>query len=135
MRDYAIELFDRWTQMWNGDLALADEIMAPAFTLRYAQPGADAYDSVQDRAAFAAAIDTFRAERPGLEFSTQGIPVVEMDDTRTGIIARPYGARITAPDGTIVRELSGTDILRAENGQIVEVWSVSGGAEGRSFYA
>ncbi|MGW4355165.1 nuclear transport factor 2 family protein [Nocardia sp. NPDC004582] len=134
MRDYAIDLFDRWTQMWNGDLALVDAIMAPEFTLRYAQPGAD-YDSIRDRATFAAAIDTFRAERPGLEFRTQGTPVVEMDDTRTGIIARPYGARITAADGTIVRDLSGTDILRAENGQIVEVWSASGGPEGRSYYA
>ncbi|MFE2958076.1 hypothetical protein [Nocardia tengchongensis] len=135
MRDYAIDLFDRWTQLWNGDYALADEIMAPAFTLRYAQPGAAAYDSIRDRAAFVDAIDTFRKERPGLVFSTQGTPVVEMDDTRTGIIARPYGAQVLDSAGSVVRDISGTDILRAENGQIVEVWSVSGGLEGRSFYA
>ncbi|WP_154788918.1 nuclear transport factor 2 family protein [Nocardia aurantiaca] len=135
MRDYAIDLFDRWTGMWNGDLALADEIMAPEFTLRYAQPGADIYDDIHDRAAFAAAIDKFRAERPGLVFSAQGEPVVEMSDARTGFIARPYGARVTDPDGAVLRDLSGTDILRFENGQIVEVWSVSGGLGGRSFYA
>ncbi|MGV9664192.1 nuclear transport factor 2 family protein [Nocardia niigatensis] len=135
MRDFAIDLFERWTVMWNGDLALADEIMAPEFTLRYAQPGADAYDDIHDPAAFAALIDKFRAERPGLVFSVQGVPVVEMSDARTGIIARPYGARVTDPDGVVVRDLSGTDILRFANGQIVEVWSVSGGLGGRSFYA
>ncbi|MFB8001096.1 nuclear transport factor 2 family protein [Nocardia sp. NPDC056000] len=133
MRGFAIDLFDRWTAMWNGDLALAEEIMAPEFTLRYAQPGAVEYDDIHDRAAFIKQIEVFRAERPGLEFEVQGLPVVEMDDTRTGLIARPYGARITRPDGTAVA-LSGNDILRTENGQIVEVWSVSGGQGGRSFY-
>ncbi|WP_040807999.1 nuclear transport factor 2 family protein [Nocardia concava] len=134
MRDYGIELFTRWTNLWNGDLDLVDEIMAPEFTLRYAQPGASDFDEIRDRAALAAKIDKFRAERPGLEYSTQGVPVVEMTDARSGIVARPYGARIVQ-DGIVVRDLSGTDILRFENGQIVEVWSVSGGAEGRSFYA
>lgn len=135
MRDFAIELFDRWTAMWDGDLALADEIMAPKFTLRYAQPGADIYDTIHDPAAFAAAIDTFRTDRPGLTFEVQGLPIVEMTDARTGIIARPYGAKVIDPEGAVLRDISGTDILRFENGQIVEVWSVSGGLEGRSFYA
>ncbi|WP_330181179.1 ester cyclase [Nocardia sp. NBC_01503] len=134
MRDFAIELFNRWTAMWNGDLELAEEIMAPEFTLRYAQPGAVEYDHIHDPKTFAAQIEVFRAAAPGLlSFEVQGLPIVEMDASRTGLIARPYGARIDLPDGTSVA-VSGNDILRAENGLIVEVWSASGGLGGRSFY-
>lgn len=53
MRDYAIDLYNRWAALWNGDLAIAAEIMAPEFTLRYAQPGASAFDDVRDPAALA----------------------------------------------------------------------------------
>ncbi|WP_433759377.1 nuclear transport factor 2 family protein [Nocardia sp. CA-135398] len=133
MRDFGITLFDEWTAMWNGDLALADKIMAPEFTLRYAQPGADDYDDIHHPQTLAAKIAEFRAQRPGLRFAPQGESVVEMDDTRTGFVASPYGAAYTGPDGEQV-EVSGTDILRIAAGLITEVWSASGGGAGRSFY-
>ncbi|MBV7703030.1 ester cyclase [Nocardia nova] len=132
MRAYGIELFDRWTAMWNGELELANRIMAPHFTLRYAQPGAEAYDSIHDPETFARQIAAFRAAAPGQRFETQGEAVVEIDDRRTGIVARPYGSRRPVADGEIA--VSGTDILRVEEGLIVEVWSVSGGTQGRSYY-
>ncbi|WP_198347805.1 nuclear transport factor 2 family protein [Nocardia terrae] len=134
MRDFGIELFDKWTAMWNRDYDLAEKILAPEFVLRYAQPGASAYDAIRDPKSFVAQIQSFHDEVPGLSFAPDAVPVVEMDETGTGIVARPYRARITAPDGAIT-DISGTDILRAENGRIVEVWSVSGGLAGRSFYA
>ncbi|WP_063041299.1 nuclear transport factor 2 family protein [Nocardia pseudovaccinii] len=133
MRDFGITLFDEWTAMWNGDLALAHKIMAPEFTLRYAQPGASEYDTIRDPQTLAAKVAGFRAQRPGIRFTTQGEPVVEMDDTRTGFVARPYGASFTGPDGEQI-EVSGTDILRVTAGQITEVWSASGGPSGRTYY-
>lgn len=133
MRDFGIELFDLWTEMWNGDLALAEKIMAPEFTLRYAQPNATVYDSIRTPQALAAQIVEFGEARPGLRFTPQGEFVIEMDDTRTGFVASPYGAEYTGPDGEAV-SVSGTDILRATNGVITEVWSVSGGRGGRSYY-
>lgn len=134
MRDFGIELFEQWTDMWNLNLALVERIMAPEFTLRYAQPGGDVYDHIHDPEALATQVEVFHGQVPGVRFSSDGLPVVEMDDSRTGIVARPYRATITAADGA-ERVLHGTDILRAENGLIVEVWSVSGGPGGRSFYA
>ncbi|OXR43045.1 hypothetical protein B7C42_04931 [Nocardia cerradoensis] len=132
MRAYGIELFDRWTAMWNGELELASRIMAPRFTLRYAQPGAEAYDAIHDPETFARQIAAFRAAAPGQRFETQGEAVVEIDDRGTGTVARPYGSRRPVADGEIA--VSGTDILRVEDGLIVEVWSVSGGIQGRSYY-
>ncbi|MFJ1455063.1 nuclear transport factor 2 family protein [Nocardia sp. N2S4-5] len=132
MRDFGIALFDRWAELWNGDLAVAEQILAPVLTLRYAQPGAAAFDEIRDPRALAEQIAAFRAERPGLTYTAQGEPVVESDSGSTGLVARPYGARWSAPHGEI--DLSGTDILRFADGRITEVWSVSGGAAGRSFY-
>jgi len=132
MTDFGTELFDRWVVLWNGDLAVAEEIIAPEATFRYAQPGADVFDTIHDPQALAKRIEQFRAERPGLRYEAQGIPVVRVDGERSGIIARPYGARRPVPDGEM--NVSGTDILRFVDGKIVEVWSVSGGASGRSFY-
>jgi hypothetical protein len=119
--------------MWNGDYALAEKIMAPEFTLRYAQPGATDYDDIHDPQAFTAQIADFHRIVPNLRFTPQGEPVIEMDDTRTGFVARPYGAQFTGADGSTVH-VSGTDILRSTHGVITEVWSVSGGLGGRSFY-
>lgn len=133
MREFGIDLYLRWAALWNRELP-AEEIMAPAFTLRYAQPGATVYDDIHDPKALSAQIDAFHEQIRGLTFSPQGIAVVEMDETRTGLVAQPYGARIELPGGG-VSDVSGTDILRTENGLIVEVWSVSGGLGGRSFYA
>ncbi|WP_433711235.1 nuclear transport factor 2 family protein [Nocardia sp. CA-084685] len=133
MRDFGITLFDEWTAMWNGDLGLADKIMAPEFTLRYAQPGASDYDDIHDPRTFAAKIAEFHEQRPGIRFTPQGEPVVEIDNARTGFVARPYGAALTGPDGELV-DVSGTDILRIADGLITEVWSVSGGPAGRSYY-
>ncbi|MFJ4655040.1 nuclear transport factor 2 family protein [Nocardia sp. NPDC088792] len=134
MRDFGIELFELWTDMWNLNLDRVEQIMAPEFTLRYAQPGADVYDDIHDRKALATQVAAFHGQVPGVRFSSDGVPVVEMNDSRTGIVARPYRATMTDGDGG-ERVLHGTDILRAENGLIVEVWSVSGGPGGRSFYA
>ncbi|MEC3956015.1 nuclear transport factor 2 family protein [Nocardia sp. CDC153] len=133
MRDFGIELYERWAAIWNRELPVED-VMAPEFTLRYAQPGASVYDDIHDPAAFAEQIELFHKQIPGLVFAPQGVPVIDMDETGTGLVAQPYGVTITRPGEKVV-ELSGTDILRAENGRIVEVWSVSGGLGGRSFYA
>jgi len=133
MRDFGIDLFDQWTAMWNGEPALAYKIMAPEFTLRYAQPGADVYDDIHDPRALATRITAHRDSAPGLRFEPQGEAVIEMDDTRTGFVAHPYGAEFSGPDGRTV-SVSGTDILRTVAGVITEVWSASGGRGGRSYY-
>ncbi|TLG00230.1 ester cyclase [Nocardia cyriacigeorgica] len=134
VRAAGIELFARWTDMWNGELDLVEQIMAPEFVLRYAQPGASDYDYIRDRTAFRIQIARFRDQRPDLRFTPQGSFVVEMDETGTGLVASPYGARFTDSGGSVI-DVSGTDILRTTGGFITEVWSVSGGPGGRSFYA
>ncbi|MEU1311162.1 hypothetical protein ABZ419_20045 [Streptomyces cinnamoneus] len=138
MRQFGVELYDRWTAMWNGDTGLAGEIMAPEFRLRYAQAGTGAFDDVRRPAELADVIAGWHRQRPGLQFLAEGPAVVDMDGydgtaAPEGIVARPYLASFTGDDGQVVSR-SGTDILRFSGGRITEVWSVSSGAGGRTFY-
>jgi len=135
-REIGIEVYDRWAAMWNGDLSLADKIMAPGFRLRYAQPGADVFDDITRPAELAALIAEFRAARNELRYAPEGEAVVDLeliDGEATGMVARPYGSTQLDENGREVT-ISGTDVLRLENGLITEVWSVSGGRAGRPFY-
>ncbi len=136
LRALGVDIYDRWTAMWNGDAAIADRLMAPEFTLRYAQAGTEAFDDVHTPRQLAAVIAGWHSSRPGLCFAAEGPAVVDLrlaDGAPAGLVARPYVASFTAEDGTIVAR-SGTDTLRVDGGRIAEVWSVSSGAGGRTFY-
>jgi hypothetical protein len=137
-QETGVRIFELWSQMWNGEVALADQIMAPRFRLRYAQPapGTDAFDRIQQRPQLAEMIIRFHRDRPGLRFAPDGEAVTELhliDGLATGKVARPYLAHLTDETGRRLR-ISGIDMLRLDNGLITEVWSVSGGRGGRTFY-
>lgn len=130
--DVGIALYDRWTQLWNGQLD-AGGLMASQFRLRYAQAGSEPINDITDPETLGSYIRAFRAARPGIHFRPQGPAVVDMSGPGTGHVARPYLASIPAHGTEPDRQVSGTDILRTVDGHIVEVWSVS--SPGRPFYA
>ena len=137
LRSFGIDLFDRWTALWNGDLPVARQIMATDFTLRYAQANTEIIDDVRTPDAMAALVARWHGLRPGIRFSAEGEAAVDLDavdGAPCGRVARPYLAVFVDPAGqTIAR--SGIDMLAVRGGRIVEVWSVSSGAAGRTFYA
>jgi SnoaL-like domain len=131
-------IFELWSRMWNGEVALVDQIMAPRFRLRYAQPtpGTDAFDRIRQRPQLAEMITRFHQDRPGLRFAPDGEAVTELDlvdGLATGKVASPYLAHLIDETGHRLH-ISGIDMLRLDDGLITEVWSVSGGKEGRAFY-
>ncbi|MBO2454572.1 hypothetical protein J4573_46315 [Actinomadura barringtoniae] len=135
MHEVGVRVFDDWTALWNRDLTLAEKIMAPEIRLRYAQPGSDAFDTIRHPKQLAERIDQFHETRPNLRYKAEGEAVVNLtmsDGGPTGLVTRPYLARHDY-DGK-PHAISGIDMLRLENGLIVEVWSVSGGLAGRAFY-
>ncbi|MFF8375278.1 hypothetical protein ACF07V_03955 [Streptomyces sp. NPDC015661] len=136
MRAFGVGLFDQWTAMWNGDLDLVHEIMAPAFVLRYAQAGTEGFDEVRTPQQLAEIVAAWHKSRTGLLFAAEGTAVVDLspaDGAPTGLVARPYLASFAGEDGARVAR-SGVDVLSVREGLIVEVWSVSSGAAGRTFY-
>ncbi|WP_405942637.1 hypothetical protein [Streptomyces sp. NBC_00207] len=136
VRQFGIHTYNQWTAMWNGDLDLAEKIMAPEFVLRYAQAGTEAFDDVRTPQQLADIIAAWHRQRRGLRFVAEGAAVVDLtlvDGAPTGLVARPYLASVTDEDARTVAR-SGTDTLRITNGLISEVWSVSSGPAGRTFY-
>jgi hypothetical protein len=136
LRSLGVGLFDRWTALWNGDLAVAFQIMAADFTLRYAQANTEIIDDVRTPAAMAALVTRWHGIRPGIRFSVQGEAAVDLawvDGAPDGRVARPYLAVFEDPSRQIIAR-SGIDLLSVRGGRIVEVWSVSSGAAGRTFY-
>ena len=74
--------------------------------------------------------------RPGIRFSAEGQAAVDLvleDGQPCGRVARPYLAVSRDASGAEVAR-SGIDLLSLSAGRIVEVWSVSSGAQGRTFY-
>ncbi|MEU6867616.1 nuclear transport factor 2 family protein [Streptomyces sp. NPDC046876] len=116
-------LLDGWTRLWNGDLALADDLIAPDFRLRFANsvPGTGP-DATLDRPDLTAVIAAHRQERPGLTYAVDGPPVV--DSARTEVAAR-WTATYTDGSGQPVTK-SGIDLLAITDSRIAAVWSLTG---------
>ena len=137
LRSFGVELFDQWTAMWNGDVAIAEHIMSARFTLRYTQAGTEIVDDVSNPAAMAELIKRWHEMRPGIRFSAQAEAAVDLewvDGAPAGRVARPYLAVFVDAAGQTVAR-SGIDMFAVRAGRIIEVWSVSSGAAGRTFYA
>ena len=136
-RERAVELFDRWTALWNGELGLAAEIMADQFILRYGQPGTEMMDDVSTPDEIARLISHWRTARAGPLFAAIGEPVVQLlpeAGAMNGVVVRPYNSSFKVA-GAPVKTVSGIDMLYFREGRIFEVLSVSGGRDGRAFFS
>src|SRR6185503_13877533 len=105
LRDFGITLFDRWTAMWNGDVAVASAIMADTFALHYAQANTERVDNVRTPAGLAELVQFWHSFRPGIRFSAEGDAAVDLelvDGAPSGRIARPYLAVFRDANGDLV---------------------------------
>jgi hypothetical protein len=123
-RDLGIRLVEQWTAIWNGDLALAPQILTPDFRIHFASVGTDAADAFRGPADIASFIGEFRDRypAPGLRYAMDGVPVV--DPGSATVVAR---WTVDVPDATgAVTTKSGIDMLALDGDRIAEVWSVTG---------
>ncbi len=121
------ELVSRWLAMWNGDLALAGDLIAADFRVHLPRFGMPAPELVHDPATMAWWIGMFRQSyAPDAAFRCVLGPFAVGDHvisrfwfTGTWTGGRPAVA--VAPPGTPV-EFAGVDILRLDGGRIAEYW-------------
>ena len=121
--DHAV-LWDRWIDLWNGDLGQAPEIIHSKFTVhRFPPPRIS--DQLGGREALLAWIRLTRSLFDDLRLTVEVGPIVHGETVAGRWIADgTYQGGIpgsTAPIGTRVR-FHGNDIWRAENGLIREYW-------------
>jgi hypothetical protein len=121
-RDAATRLSDQWAALWNGDVALAEEILAPGFRLYFA----DDFDGTGSAHTFGrdeltAFISVNSQALTGLTFAAEAAPLV---DTERSEMACRWSESHT--DGKDVVVKSGIDMFAVTDGRISAVWSLTG---------
>ncbi|MDG9710746.1 ester cyclase [Streptomyces sp. DH10] len=125
-REQMRALYDRWSQMWRGDLRHAEDILAPGFLVHQARPDGSDSEAVTGPARLLPEIEQTMAAFGDITITVDLGPIVDGDmlaarwtmrATYTGGI--PHA---TAPVGTKI-SFSGHDILRVADGRFVEYWT------------
>jgi predicted ester cyclase len=123
-RDDLAVLWDRWIELWNGDLALAEEIVHADFAV-HRVPMPHVTGQLGGRETLVAWIEQTRAILSDLRFTVEVGPVVDGERVAGRWVAEGnYQGGIpgsTVPLGTRV-SFHGNDIWRAEEGLIREYW-------------
>ncbi|MER6198365.1 nuclear transport factor 2 family protein [Streptomyces sp. NPDC001586] len=121
-REAGTRLVEGWTALWNGDLALAEQILAPGFRLHFA----DDFDGTGSAATFGrdeltAFISTNSLALTGLTFAADAAPLV---DSERGEMACRWLESNTGGGDVVVK--SGIDMFAVTDGRISAVWSLTG---------
>jgi hypothetical protein len=115
-----LDLWTRWTEMWNGRPELALELVAPGFVLHLTLPETTPQHEVDSPAAVAAWVAKHRAKYERLVFHFDCGPFV---DTVAGIVAGPWTAD-TIVNG-VARPVCGMDTIAFRDGKIAEYWTIA----------
>ena len=127
------ELYRRWMlELWNGDLAVAGQLVTDDFVVHQARVDATASEEVRGPEAAARMVREGHAPFDGLAFEIEVGPVVEGDLVAARWVGRGrYRGGLpgaTAPAGTPV-VFGGIDLLRARDGRFAEYWVSSDGLQ------
>lgn len=119
------ELWNAWSDLWNGKLSIADEILAPSFVAHFA-PAGNSPSEVRGPAGLTQWISGVTAAFTDYSFTTTVGPVADEDYIAGRWVFRATyqgGMPGASPDaiGNPV-EYAGMDMLRVEDGKIVEYW-------------
>ncbi|MCZ4119065.1 nuclear transport factor 2 family protein [Streptomyces sp. H39-S7] len=137
LRQLGTGLFQDWTALWNGDLALADRILTPGFRIHFGNtiPTVDT-DALRGPGGLASFIAAHRRAKPGLVYRMHGVPLVDLAVAAGAAPAGQAGPAGQAccrwsatrpdPDGAGELTASGIDVLAVANGLITDVWSLTG---------
>ncbi|MFJ3922281.1 hypothetical protein [Streptomyces sp. NPDC090022] len=122
-REAGTRLVEGWTALWNGNVALAEQILAPGFRLHFA----DDFDGTGSAASFGqdelmAFISANSLALTGLTFAADAAPLV---DTERGEMACRWLESNADGDGDVVVK-SGIDMFEVTDGRISAVWSLTG---------
>ncbi|WP_354670497.1 nuclear transport factor 2 family protein [Curtobacterium sp. 458] len=114
----ARDALDRWLTMWNGDAAIAREVCADDFRIRFAvtEPdGSTPADRIRTADEFAAYLEWWHGQHPDAVFTAIG-----------SALDGPHG-RLTwdMEEGAV--HVGGVDVFDfAEDGLVTRVWSAGG---------
>jgi predicted ester cyclase len=119
------ELWKSWSELWNGNLSIADEIIAPNFVAYFAPIG-NSPAEVHGPDELKQWISATGAAFTETSFTTTVGPLVDQDKVAGRWVFRAtYGGGMPGASPTAVGkrvEYAGMDLFRVEAGKIVEYW-------------
>ena len=118
MHTEAIKIYEKWTQMWNGNLDLADEILSPTFKAHLTSDSTPPPAPVIDIPSAKAWINTIRSKTDALHYEIVLGPFRDED-----FIAAYW--RVTATLGDKKAVKVGTDFLKIKDGKITDCWTMN----------
>ena len=126
-------LYRRWMlELWNGDLAIAGELVSDDFVIHQARADGAASEGPGGPEALVQLVREGHAPFEELSFDIEVGPVVEGDMVAARWVGRGrYRGGLpgaTAPAGTPVA-FGGIDLLRARDGRFAEYWVSSDGLQ------
>ncbi|MFJ8011322.1 hypothetical protein [Streptomyces sp. NPDC096339] len=122
-REAGTRLVEGWAALWNGDVALAEQILAPGFRLYFADDfGGSGNAATFGQDELTAFISVNSHALTGVTFSADAPPLV---DSERGEIACRW-SESNADDGGDVVVKSGIDMFAVTDGKISAVWSLTG---------
>ena len=122
------QLWSQWSDLWNGDLAIANQIIAPSFVAHFAPAGNTTPENVHGPDGVAGWISQSFAAYSTYSVTTIVGPIIDgnmmagrwtISGTHQGKAA---GAIPPTPAAGNDVFFDGTDMLRVEGGQLVEYW-------------
>ena len=121
------DLYRRWASMWNGDLALANEIISDGFVAHLTADAVSPPEEIRDARTVAGWVSFIRGRGIDLIYTVEVGPISD-GDLVVGYW-RLSGMRPT-PDGGSPQpfERVGIDILRHQNNRLIECWTMNNNA-------
>jgi predicted ester cyclase len=118
-------LWKRWMEVWNGNLSIADEIIAPTFVAHFA-PASTSPASVRGRDGLKQWIGGSAAAFTDYRFTTTVGPLADEDKVAGRWLFRgTYQGGVPGASPAAVGkqiEYAGMDLFRVEAGKIVDYW-------------
>ena len=121
-------LHQRWISMWNGDLRMAQEIIADRFKAHLSAEAVVPPVEARDPASVAAWVTHVRSRSQRLTYHVVLGPMVDSDKVisywQAVGHARPLGSDAVQPFTRV-----GVDILRFNGGRVEECWTLANHAQ------
>ena len=126
-REVGADFYRRWASMWNGNLAIANDIIADGFVAHLTGDALPPPEEIRDAASVARWVAFIRKRGSNLSYTVELGPIVDADL----VVAywRLAGMR-PGPDGSseLPFEKVGIDILRYRGSRLVECWTMNNNA-------
>ena len=120
-------LANPWRDLWNGDLAITDKIIAEDFLAHAAPLTGTGADQIRGRAALNTWVSGIHSIIPDLRFTIEVGPITDADHliVRWRAQGTYRGGLPGAPQESVGKKVNftGTDTLRIAGGRLAEYWA------------